>query len=78
MKETSKTILITGASSGFGRDMAETLAADAHKGLQHLAGDRSNLAVGCARLGITRLLSLRKQVGRICARLHQHDIDAKL
>ena len=28
---------------------------DADEGLQHLAGDRSNLAVGCARLGITGL-----------------------
>src|SRR5260370_4106807 len=49
-----------------------------HKGLQHLAGDRSNLAVGCARLRIIRLLSRRKHVGRICARLYQHDIDAEL
>src|SRR5260370_24944387 len=31
LKKTSKTILITGPSSGFGRDMAETFAADAHK-----------------------------------------------
>jgi len=51
---------------------------DADEGLQHLAGDRSNLAVGCARLGITRPLSRRKQVGRIRARLHQPDIDAEL
>src|SRR5258708_25998976 len=51
---------------------------DAHEGLQHLAGDRSNLAVGCARLSITRLLSRRKQVGRVCARLYEHDIEAEL
>jgi NAD(P)-dependent dehydrogenase (short-subunit alcohol dehydrogenase family) len=31
MSATSKTIFITGASSGFGRDMAETLAAAGHK-----------------------------------------------
>src|SRR5258708_37134199 len=46
MKKTSKTILITGASSGFGSDMAETLAADAHKvygGGRELAG-RKNAA----------------------------------
>jgi hypothetical protein len=40
MKKTSKTILITGASSGFGRDMAGTLAADAHKGGQSKTGPR--------------------------------------
>ena len=51
---------------------------DAHEGLQHLAGDRSNLAVDAARLGITRLLHRRKPVGRICTRLYQHDIDAEL
>jgi NAD(P)-dependent dehydrogenase (short-subunit alcohol dehydrogenase family) len=55
MKKTSKTILITGASNGFGRDMAETLAADAHKvygGVRDLAGRNSAAAVALRGKGV--------------------------
>src|SRR5258708_4919678 len=55
MTKTSKTILITGASSGFGRDMAETLAADAHKvygGVRDLAGRNSAAAVALRGKGV--------------------------
>ena len=55
MKKTSKTILITGASSGFGRDMAETLAADGHKvygGVRDLAGRNSAAAVALRGKGV--------------------------
>ncbi len=55
MNKTSKTILITGASSGFGRDMAETLAADAHKvyaGVRDLAGRNSAAAVALRGKGV--------------------------
>src|SRR5580704_17457692 len=51
---------------------------DAAEGLQHFSGDRSNLAVGYARLVIAGLLYRCIQVGRICAWLYQHDIDAEL
>src|SRR5260370_14218799 len=55
MNKTSKTILITGASSGFGSDMAETLAADAHKfyaGVRDLAGRNSVAAVALRGKGV--------------------------
>src|SRR5258706_6671681 len=55
MKETSKTILITGASSGFGRAMAETMAADAHKvygGVRDLAGRNSAAAEALRGKGV--------------------------
>src|SRR5882724_3999428 len=55
MKTTSKTILITGASSGFGRDMAETLAAGAHTvygGVRDLTGRNSAAAVALRGKGV--------------------------
>src|SRR5260370_18430784 len=58
MKKTSKTILITGASSGFCRDMAETLAAGAHKvfgGVRDLAGRNSAAAEALRGKGVEGL-----------------------
>src|SRR5258708_9006362 len=54
-KKTSKPILITGAPNGFGRDRAETLAADAHKvcgGVRDLAGRNSAAAEALRGKGV--------------------------
>ena len=51
MSKTNKTILITGASSGFGRDMAETLAATSHRVFAGIrdANTRNQAAAGALR-----------------------------
>jgi NAD(P)-dependent dehydrogenase (short-subunit alcohol dehydrogenase family) len=53
---TSKTILITGASSGFGRDMAETLTRAGHTvfaSMRDVAGKHHDQANALRKRGIT-------------------------
>lgn len=58
MNTVPKTVLITGASSGFGRDTAETLAAAGHKvfaGLREPLGRNQSAAEALREKGITPL-----------------------
>src|SRR5260370_23783931 len=58
MTKTRNTILITGASSGVGRDLADTWAADAHKvfgGVRDLAGRNSAAAEALRGKGVEGL-----------------------